>query len=187
MNLPSPQLFFILFGLSEIGLAVFKRSGKTAVRRDQGSFFLLWGMIGTAIFLAIYATNAWPRFSYPFTLAGYAAGLLFFLAGIVLRWWSIVHLGRFFTVDVAIARDHVVVGDGPYRMVRHPSYSGALLSFVGLGCLLHNWLAALLLLLPVTAAMLWRIKVEEAALSAALGKAYLDYMARTRRLVPWLY
>ncbi len=173
--------------MSEVGLALFKRSDRSATRKDRSTFGLLWAVIGLSIGLSLYVAGALPQFGYPFMPMGYVAGVVLFCFGVMLRWWSIIHLGRFFTVDVAIARDHVVVGDGPYRMVRHPSYSGALLSFVGLGCLLHNWLAALLLLLPVTAAMLWRIKVEEAALSAALGKAYLDYMARTRRLVPWLY
>lgn len=187
MGLPSPQLFFIAFGVSEAGLALFKRSGGSAARKDRNTFGLLWAFIGISIGLSLYVAKAMPQFGHPITLAGYVTGMVLFCCGILLRWWSIIHLGRFFTVDVAIARDHVVVSDGPYRVVRHPSYSGALLSFVGLGCLLHNWLATLLLLLPITAAMLWRIRVEEAALSAALGKAYTDYMARTRRLVPWLY
>jgi protein-S-isoprenylcysteine O-methyltransferase Ste14 len=96
-------------------------------------------------------------------------------------------LGRFFTVNVAIAKDHRVVSDGPYRFVRHPSYTGALVAFIGLGILVHNWMAALLLVVPITIMFLWRIHIEERALSAALGKAYTDYMARTKRLIPFVY
>lgn len=187
VSLPSPQFFFIVLGISELGLALFKRSGKTAQRNDKGSFGMLWAVIGVSIFLAIYGMFAWPQFAYGISILSYSVGALLFALGIGLRWWSIIHLGRFFTVDVAIAKDHKVVSDGPYRLVRHPSYSGALLAFLALGLLVHNWLAALVLVVPITAMFLWRMKVEEHALSAALGTAYTDYMARTKRLIPFLY
>lgn len=187
ITLPPPTYFFILFGVSEIGLALFKRSGKSAEGKDAGSFTMLWAVIGISVFLAIYGSRAWPQFGYDHTLATYGLGVLLFTAGIVLRWWAIIHLGRFFTVNVAIAKDHRVVSDGPYRFVRHPSYTGALLAFLGLGLLVHNWMAALLLFVPITVMFLWRIKIEEEALSAALGAAYTDYMAKTKRLVPFVY
>ena len=63
----------------------------------------------------------------------YGAGLVLFAAGLSLRWYSVVYLGRLFTYDVAIAADHRVVDSGPYRYIRHPAYSGSLLTFVGLG------------------------------------------------------
>lgn len=187
MQLPSPQTLFICFGVSEAGLALFKRSRRAAKRQDRGSFALLWAVIAASMFLAIFIAVAWPVGSLGFSLWTYGLGSLLFLAGIGLRWWSIIHLGRFFTVDVAIAPDHRVVSDGPYRFVRHPSYAGALLSFLGLGILLHNWLAALVLVVPVLLAFLWRISVEEKALGAALGTAYAQYVQRTKRLVPFLY
>ncbi|MBZ0204869.1 MAG: isoprenylcysteine carboxylmethyltransferase family protein [Flavobacteriales bacterium] len=187
ISLPSPLYFFIVLGISELGLALFKRSGGSAQRKDKGSFGMLWAVIGVSIFLAIHISIAWPQFGHGFSLLSYGSGTLLFALGIGLRWWSIIHLGRFFTVDVAIANDHTVVSDGPYRLVRHPSYSGALLAFLGLGILVHNWLAAILLLMPITAMFLWRMKVEEQALSAAPGAAYTDYMARTKRLVPFVY
>ena len=90
-------------------------------------------------------------------------------------------------MNVAIAKDHRVVSDWPYRFVRHPSYTGALLAFLGLRLLLHNWLAALMLVVPIAVMFLWRINIEECALAAALGAAYTDHMARTKRLVPLVY
>ncbi|MEO5585714.1 MAG: isoprenylcysteine carboxylmethyltransferase family protein [Flavobacteriales bacterium] len=187
ISLPSPPIFFTLLGISEIGLALFKRSGKSAQSKDGGSFGMLWAVIGISIYLAIHGSYAWPQFSYPYSVAMYLFGALLFVLGVALRWWSIIHLGRFFTVNVAIAKDHRVVSDGPYRFVRHPSYTGALLAFLGLGLLLHNWLAALILVVPITVMFLWRINIEECALAAALGAAYTDHMARTKRLVPLVY
>jgi protein-S-isoprenylcysteine O-methyltransferase Ste14 len=104
-----------------------------------------------------------------------------------MRWVSIIHLGRFFTVNVAIAADHQLVETGPYRFIRHPSYSGALLAFVGWGMVLRNWASLLIALLPIAVAFLYRINVEERALLEALGDCYRAYMARTKRLIPFLY
>lgn len=183
----SPTTCFTLFGISELALAVFKRSRGSAQDKDRGSLLLLWGVIGLSIFLAIYLTYAAARFGCAPNAVQYYSGLVLFVCGLVLRWWSIVHLGRFFTVNVAIASDHRVVSDGPYRFVRHPSYSGVFLLFIGLGLLLFNWLSAVILIVPVFLLFLYRMRVEEQALVQALGAPYVDYMARTKRLVPFLY
>ena len=187
MNVPSTQTTFVILGVSELLLAFFKRSGQATQSKDKGSFGMLWVAIAVSIFLAIYCSMAYPQFSYNSSSAVYWIGMLLFVLGIGLRWWSIIHLGRFFTVDVAIAKDHRVVSDGPYTLVRHPSYSGALMAFLGLGIMMYNWLAALLLIVPITFMFLWRMKVEEQALTSALGEAYTQYMHRTKRLIPFLY
>jgi protein-S-isoprenylcysteine O-methyltransferase Ste14 len=183
----SPSWCFTLFGISELALAIFKRSRGTAKDQDRGSLLLLWGVIGLSIFLAIFLTYAAPRFACTPNALQYYCGLVLFLLGIVLRWWAIVHLGRFFTVNVAIATDHRVVSDGPYRLVRHPSYAGIFLLFIGMGLLLFNWLSALVLVVPTFLLFLYRMRVEERALLQALGEPYRAYMARTKRLVPFLY
>ena len=72
-------------------------------------------------------------------------------------------------------------------MVRHPSYTGVLLAFVGLALTLGNWVALLVILVPIGAAFVHRMNVEENALSRALGRRYSDYMRRTKRLVPFIY
>ena len=117
----------------------------------------------------------------------YVAGVALFVAGLLLRWWAIITLGRFFTVDVTIEKDHELVERGPFRMVRHPSYTGVLLAFVGLALTLDNWAALLVILLPIGVAFIHRMNVEEKALSGALGSQYTNYMRRTKRLVPFVY
>lgn len=114
-------------------------------------------------------------------------GVVLFVAGLILRWWAIITLGRFFTVDVTIEKDHEVVERGPFRIVRHPSYTGVLLAFVGLGLSLRNWAALPITLIPIGAAFIYRMNVEEDALSCALGPRYAEYMKRTKRLVPFIY
>jgi protein-S-isoprenylcysteine O-methyltransferase Ste14 len=109
------------------------------------------------------------------------------LAGIVFRQWSIFVLGRFFSPAVQTQRDQTVVETGPYRYVRHPSYTGALMIFVGLGLALQSWGAVLVLVLIFAIAYGYRIHVEEQNLISQLGDAYISYSRRTKRLIPYLF
>jgi protein-S-isoprenylcysteine O-methyltransferase len=113
--------------------------------------------------------------------------VVLFVVGLLLRWWAIITLGRFFTVDVTIEKDHEVVERGPFRWVRHPSYTGVLLAFVGVALSLRNWGALVLILVPIFVAFVHRMNVEEEALSRALGERYAEYMTRTKRLIPLVY
>jgi protein-S-isoprenylcysteine O-methyltransferase len=88
---------------------------------------------------------------------------------------------------VAIASDHQLVEAGPYRWLRHPSYAGALLAFLGLGLCLHNWAALAAVVVPVSVVFWRRMRIEEAALLGTFGERYRDYMRRTRRLIPFIY
>jgi protein-S-isoprenylcysteine O-methyltransferase Ste14 len=178
----------LIYFASEFLLSMTRRSrSKTGESQDRSTLRTLWVVIMASVFAAIYARANW-RFA---TLGPRHVldlfAILLFAAGIALRWWSIVVLGRFFTVDVTIEKDHEVVEAGPYRLVRHPSYTGVLLAFVGWGLSLHNWLALLVLLVPIFAAFAHRMSVEEQALSGALGERYDAYMRRTKRLLPFVY
>ena len=115
------------------------------------------------------------------------AGTVIFALGVVLRWWAIIHLGRFFTVDVALAADHRVIDTGPYRLMRHPSYTGLLLMYVGFALTLDNLIALPVVLIPVMLSLLQRMRIEETALLGALGENYAAYCRRTKRLVPMVY
>lgn len=90
-------------------------------------------------------------------------------------------------MNVAIIADHRLIDTGPYRWVRHPSYTGALLAFLGLGICMQNWASLLILMAGTSAAFLYRMHVEEAALTGAFGARYQLYMQHTARLVPGLY
>lgn len=183
MNSTLTAVLGVVFLVSEIGLAIFKRS-RGAGNKDR-SLWLLWSVIALSIFCAIQVaeTRPTPNFLYALVLLG----AILFALGIVLRWWAIIQLGRFFTVDVAIAQDHHVVDSGPYRFVRHPSYSGALVAFIGFGLTMQSWPALLVLLVPIACAFAYRINVEERALADALGESYRAYCRRTKRLVPGVY
>jgi protein-S-isoprenylcysteine O-methyltransferase Ste14 len=107
--------------------------------------------------------------------------------GFALRQWSIATLGRFFTVDVRVHADQSVVTRGPYHWVRHPSYTGLIVFFVGVGFALSNWASLGLFAVLPTIGLVVRIHAEERALASALGDAYRDYEATHRRLLPGVW
>jgi len=178
----------IIYGVSECGLSLFKRANAgTTTPADRGSLRLLWGVIVISLVTGYSMPSAFPSSNFGPAKAFVYGGAMLFSAGLLLRWYSITYLGRFFNVNVAIAADHRLIDTGPYRWVRHPSYTGALMAFAGLGICLCNWAALGAILLPAVAVFSWRIRVEESALSAGLGDVYERYMSRTRRLIPGIY
>lgn len=106
-------------------------------------------------------------------------------AGIGLRFYAIHTLGKYFTVTVRTHQAQRVIETGPYRLVRHPSYSASLLTFAGMCLALANWLVLVAIVFPVMG-FAYRIRVEEAVLLDALGDDYRRYMRHTKRLVPYL-
>ena len=146
---------------------------------------MLWLVIFVSIAAGIFVTFRWREAQVMQGRAVAYAGIGLFVAGLCLRWWAIITLGRFFTVDVTIEKDHEVVERGPFRLVRHPSYSGVLLAFFGFALTLGNLAALLVILVPIFAAFAYRMRVEEEALTAALGSRYTDQRRRTKPLAPF--
>jgi protein-S-isoprenylcysteine O-methyltransferase len=178
----------VVYAVSELGLAIKKRAKAGDARdADRGSLGLIWLVAVTSLTLAFSLAHLLPAAAMAAAPALRFAGIGLFAAGLLLRWYSIVHLGRFFTVNVAIAANHRLIDTGPYRFVRHPSYTGALMAFVGLALCLANWASLAAMVVPVLLVFLWRMQVEEGALLKALGEQYRDYMSRTKRLIPAVY
>ena len=181
------SLVVLLWILSEVvGVGIIprvRRRGTRIKKEDRGSHLLLWMSIFVSIIIA-------------FSLAGsgiamlpswvYYPGIVLMVSGIVLRQWSIAVLGQFFSGTVGIQEGQKVVDTGPYRLVRHPSYTGALLIFVGLGLAVQSWGAVLVLLMLFGVAYGYRVYVEEQVLVSELGDEYVKYSKRTKRLIPYV-
>jgi protein-S-isoprenylcysteine O-methyltransferase len=185
MKLPLPAILGLTYFFSELVLAFTRRSSARTISKDANSLRILWIVIGVCIWLSIRAQGSWPFAVLPPLCV--PTGAAVFVGGMILRWYSIIHLGRFFTVNVAIAADHQLVDTGPYRFVRHPSYTGALLAFIGFALVLRNWASVLVISLPIALAFLYRINIEERALVQGLGEGYRAYIKRTKRLIPFVY
>jgi protein-S-isoprenylcysteine O-methyltransferase len=180
-------LLSIVWVISELIFARVLRS-KTGQRRDGNSLGLLW----VVIMLSIFAAELNARFGSVGQLttwahAAYQSGLALMVIGLLLRGTAIWTLRRFFTVHVTIQQNHELIRTGLYRRLRHPSYTGALLAFLGLALTLRNWLALLVMILPITAAFLHRIKIEEAALHDKFGAEYDAYCRESKALLPGVY
>jgi protein-S-isoprenylcysteine O-methyltransferase Ste14 len=182
--------FWTLFGLFALGEYVmrfrsgFNRGGKRAERWSLLVVVaaVVGGMLGGLQLAHWQAASIgaarWPLF---------VVGLALMAIGVLVRQWAILVLGRFFTVDVRVHPNQTVVDRGPYRWVRHPSYSGLVLFFAGVGLAVSNWASLIVLALVPTAGLLVRIHSEERALIAGLGEQYRRYAATRRRLFPGIW
>jgi protein-S-isoprenylcysteine O-methyltransferase Ste14 len=116
----------------------------------------------------------------------YYVGIAFMLAGIAFRQWAIAVLGRYFSGVIGVQKEQKVVQTGPYRLIRHPSYTGHLLMMVGIGLAVQSWGAVLAVLLIFGLAYGHRMLVEEKVLISEIGNSYVEYMKRTKRVIPFL-
>jgi protein-S-isoprenylcysteine O-methyltransferase Ste14 len=172
---------------SEIILAVILRSSGTDKSEDRSSLSYLWITLTIGITVGvIIASVGIGSISDIFPVTTYA-GLCFVVLGLILRWCAILTLRRYFTVNVAIRKDHIIVDKGLYGILRHPAYSGSLLSFFGLAIYFANWLTFIIIFLPILWAFLHRIRIEEDVLLKQFGKKYLSYSEKTKRLIPFIW
>jgi protein-S-isoprenylcysteine O-methyltransferase Ste14 len=157
------------------------------VKANWGSEVLFRLIVGAgAIMAGVLSGVAQSATIRPAALADWI-GLLLFWAGISLRVWSIRTLGRYFTVIVQTSSDQPVITNGPYRIIRHPSYAGVLLVVMAVGLFIENWLSFAALTVAVAGGLVYRIRVEERALTENLGDGYRDYAAMHKRLVPFIW
>jgi protein-S-isoprenylcysteine O-methyltransferase Ste14 len=180
-------LFYAWFA-GEIVIALATRTRQSSGKvRDRGSQLMLWIVITTSVtacevarhFLApnIFGNPPWLR----------PASVILIAAGLAIRCVAIFTLGKSFSANVAIQDSQTVLRTGLYQFVRHPSYLGLLIIFLAIGLHSRNWLCLALEFVPTTAALLYRINIEEAALRDAFGEDYVAYSKITKRLIPGIY
>lgn len=176
----------VIWACAELALVVWMRaSAASDTHRDRGTLRMVLVAITCALgggaWLSFSGIGAWPAAWVPTLRWIGAAGVA---VGLAIRWTAILTLRRYFTITVAIRADHKLVDWGLYRYVRHPSYSGAIISLCGLGLGSGGWLAGVVVILPIVWAVFRRIHAEELALGDGLGADYLTWRANTPRLVP---
>jgi protein-S-isoprenylcysteine O-methyltransferase Ste14 len=186
---PAATPFWMAFLWAFAGELPFMRRERVAetAATDRGSKHLILIATGISAFFAFFIAGSLPRFAIASArVPVYLAGIACMIAGGLLRRHCFSMLGESFTYDVRVAAAQPVVERGAYRYVRHPSYAAGILLFAGIGLALGNWLSlAISSLLPILAYW-YRIAVEERALVETLGPAYVEYMKRTKRLIPFL-
>lgn len=182
------SLIWLVPEILGMGPQMSKVTRKIASIQDHSSLGILIGLQWVGLILNFSlgwwlpaAALTWDRTDL------FLLGVLFILLGVLLRWYAIRVLGRYFTRDVAVSADQKVVQSGPYRLIRHPAYSGTFITMLGVGLAMTNWASLAGLLICVFIGHLYRVKVEEKELIRAIGLPYIAYMQRTRRFIPWVF
>jgi len=157
-----------------------------AVLAETNSIRVLWlaTVPGTVVAVATPFTGVANAFH---PTAWFWAGIATMLVGYVVRLAALLTLGETFTQHVALQPDHEVIESGPYRWVRHPAYTGAVVSYVGIGLALGNWVSLLATTGSALAGYGYRVIVEERFLRAELA-GYEEYVESTPdRMIPFVW
>jgi protein-S-isoprenylcysteine O-methyltransferase Ste14 len=187
----SPNLYALLFytwTLSEILIGVVTRTRRDSGNvQDRGSLRILWITIFSSIFASQWIAATQPQNMFTSFSGLKQLAVLTLILGLAIRWTAVFSLGKAFSSNVAIRASQTLNTSGFYRWVRHPSYLGLLIIFFAIGLHTSHCLAFACATLPTTAALLYRIHVEEIALNSAFGSDYAAYSRRAKRLIPGLY
>lgn len=187
LSTPVRASLYCWFALELILLVRDVLRGKAGLGRDRGTRVLVGLSLGASILIG-WLTRRWvPSLDTPAADAFAVAGAVVIWVGLTVRVWAVVTLGRSFATFIEVAADQAVVTRGPYRWVRHPSYTGLLLIALGFGLGVGNWLALVVSAVVPPLGLVPRIAVEESELTRVLGERYRRYQSATRRLVPGVW
>jgi protein-S-isoprenylcysteine O-methyltransferase Ste14 len=162
---------------------------KRPVRRESRlSRWMHFGPLFVAGWLLGTRRHLWAPLSMPFMARSelsYWIAAAVTAAGLLFSVWARLHLGRNWSGSVTIKADHELITTGPYRLARHPIYTGLLLAFAGTALIVAEWRGVLAFVIAFLA--LWRkLKLEERWMREQFGAAYDDYARRVAALVPFL-
>jgi protein-S-isoprenylcysteine O-methyltransferase Ste14 len=169
----------------ELRQSVNYRPEATSIDRTSTRNLVL--MVAAGVLVASFALRNVPAAAIRPAAPSQWVALVLLWAGIALRQWSFRTLGRYFTFTIETSSDQPVIATGPYRVLRHPSYTGLLLAMTGVGLASANWASLIGMTVLPLAGILWRIHAEERALLPTLGDPYRAYAAQHKRLVPLVW
>jgi protein-S-isoprenylcysteine O-methyltransferase Ste14 len=160
---------------------------KSADSKDGGSMKVLLGGMWIALmlgfFLSFVKAGSFPPGA---QLPVFVIGVALLILGSLLRRWCFRTLGQYFTGDVKASVDQPVIRTGPYRFVRHPSYTAGIMMFTGIGLALGSWFSLLLISIASIATYWYRVTIEERALLGTIGEQYASFMKERKRFIPYV-
>jgi protein-S-isoprenylcysteine O-methyltransferase Ste14 len=177
----------ILFWSMWPELGIVRRAQRSRTATDARSLHVI--LFGLQLAMLAAFPLAWvPALQITSHRAGaFLAGLAMVVAGSLLRRHCWRMLGASFTGDVRASADQAVVTRGAYGVVRHPSYTAAILMNTGMGLALGSWASTAIMVSASFAVYTYRMVVEERALLAAIGAPYRDFMRTRKRVIPFVY
>lgn len=191
-DLQRPHLY-VFFGaiavwvVSNLSIGLRYRNRDTA-SQDRGSKRAIAVATSGGIIGATLLPEVMPAPELPRRLAAFWIGIGLVVFGVLLRQYAVRTLSEYFSLEVSVEETDTVVKSGPYRWVRHPSYTGELATVIGVGVAIGNWLSLGFVTLAGLLGYGYRIRVEEQVLRETLGDSYEAYAKRTPyRLIPGLW
>ncbi|MBN8209413.1 isoprenylcysteine carboxylmethyltransferase family protein [Bacillus sp. NTK071] len=179
---------FVLLTALWVGEFMMKRGkqGTSESSIENRSFLLILFMIITSIAVTLFFREL-ELFLFDKSKLTSVIGLLLYGGGIALRYWGIQELGHFFSRNVIVESKVDLVSSGPYRILRHPLYTGLLLSTIGIPIYIGTWGGVIVAILLIIPALLYRIRLEERMLYDSVGESYREWSNQRYRLVPFIY
>lgn len=174
--------FSYLYGFFELFMGMRQRHKRTVVK--SGDKLSIWVLI---VSIAIGYSLSFSIGATKIGRINHLIGVVFVILGLIIRISSILTLKQHFTYTVTKIENHELIEAGFYKNIRHPGYLGQLIIFTGLAISLSNWLAVLLMIVPVLSGYIYRIRVEEKFMIKQMGQKYIDYQKRTKKIIPLLY
>lgn len=175
--------------LFEVWLFIRERGTVRSKAEDQGSRPWIIAWLGAGVLFGVFIEPYIFAFSRIQTRAAFffALGIALIWGGMLLRIWSISTLGRFFKTTVVIQSGHNLIQRGPYRYLRNPAYTGILITLIGLGLGVGNWLSVASLFFAGLIGLGRRIHIEEEALRKRFGNEHDEYRKRTWAVIPLVW
>jgi protein-S-isoprenylcysteine O-methyltransferase Ste14 len=161
-------------------------SSKESGSKDRGSVKVMTAAMSTSLVLAFPLAFVDPWAFSESRNEIFSVGIVVIVLGSLLRRYCWRTLGEYFTGDVQARAGQPVIRTGPYKLVRHPSYTGGMLMNIGVGLALCSGLSLALLTATALATYAYRVRIEEHALLETLGEPYRAYMRECRRFIPYV-
>ena len=156
--------------------------------RSSDNFSIFFILIASCLSVA-FSIIEWGYFTQNKSEINFVSivGLIMLFGGSFIRVWSIYLLGRNFTATVKITKKHELISKGPYKIIRHPSYLGAMIAIVGCSLFLNNIISGFFSFAIMMGAYINRIKIEEKTLENYFGNSYKEYKRNTYRFLPYIW
>jgi hypothetical protein len=177
-------LIWLLSWLLAAGWTGTTRTRQSGLERLQHSVLIWAGAI--LLFARPAALGPLLLPLYPHLLGVAWSAVVLVLLGLGWTWWARMHLGRLWSATVTLKEGHALVRSGPYRVTRHPIYTGLLVAFAATAALEDSGASAIGLLLFLIGLLL-KVRQEEDLLSSILGSQYAAYRAEVPALIPRLW
>ncbi len=182
-------LFYIVTILWIVEFVIFPSHLKKQSKQEKKSFFFILQFI--LLIIVLNFIFGWLQIGTTENqtvqnILNYV-GITLYILGLSLRYVSIIHLGRFFTRNVAISDTHELISSGPYKILRHPLYLGLFLLSTSVPLFFSNIILTPLAYLLMGYILNHRMTLEENILETSLGQSYKKWKHSRYKFIPFIY